>query len=209
MSVIARNFLRSLKPKRDIYSFASNTVTWGELLCSDIAERDGEMQVSQMNPPDQVLENLLFLATSIIDIVRVEFGRVTVVSGYRCPKLQDVVRAPRGSAITKGLGAELRVERIEDIRGSICSNIGAELGDRRYEVSPSWYLAMWLTSKFGALPIESISVDGGAKGKPSWVTVSAHPNPEHHRGAITAFGPWTGGETVKLHQVDLRSMGVL
>lgn len=210
MSVIARNFLRKAKPKKPLDEFVSESVTWGELLASDIAERDDEMRTSQIIPPDQVIENLQFVANNIVDVVRREFGRVRVVAGYRCPKLQDMVRAPRGSAITKGLGVELAVDKLEDVRRGIAEDVLSEIPQGKVmKVSPSWYLAMWLMKRVESLPIESIGVDGGDKGMPTWITVSAHPEKTRQRGAITACGPWTNGETVKLHPVDLRNLGVL
>lgn len=209
MSVIARNFLRRPKPKRVLEEFASDSVLWGELLSNDIAERDAEMRAAQTNPPDQVLENLEFLAHNVIDVVRREVGRVRIVAGYRCPKLQDMVLGQRGSAITKGLGVELQVEDVRDLKPSVISEALADVPGKELKVSPTWYLSVWLMHRLDKLPIESISVDGGDKGLPVWVTVSAHPDPTRQRGAITAFGPWTNGETVKLHPVDLRNLGVV
>ncbi len=206
---IARNFLRAQKPKRDPYEFVSNTVTWGELLSNDVAERDAEMRTLQLNPPDPVLENLAFLATEVIDPIREHFGRVQVLAGYRSPKLQDLVRAPRGSAITKGLGVELRVVMDCDIKRGAAESVLEEVTGKDLLVSPSWYLAMWLAKRIKDFPIESISVDGGDKGRPSWVTVSAHQNPERQRGIVYACGLWTAGQTVRLHSVDLRNLGVL
>lgn len=209
MSVISRNFLRRPKPKRVLEEFASESVLWGELLSNDIAERDAEMRAAQTNPPDQVLENLEFVAGAIVDVVRREVGRVRIVAGYRCPKLQDMVLGQRGSAITKGLGVELRVEDFRDLKASVVAEALADVPGKELKVSPSWYLAMWLMHRLDKLPIESISVDGGDKGLPTWVTISAHQDPTRQRGAITAFGPWTNGETVKLHPVDLRNLGVV
>jgi len=209
VSVIARNFLRKAQPKRALDEYASDSVTWGELLASDIAERDEEMRTAQIIPPDQVLTNLEFVAREVVDVVRREVGRVRVVAGYRSPKLQDVVRAPRGSAITKGLGVELQVEDLRDLKTSVVHEALAEVPGKTIKVSPSWYLAMWLLRRLGRLPIEAIGVDGGDKGTPTWITISAHQDPTRQRGAITACGPWTNGQTVKLHPVDLRNLGVV
>lgn len=66
-------------------------------------------------PTKKVVENLKKVMY-ILDMVRVHMGKpIFVNSGYRCKKLNEMVRGVQKSMHTKGLAADIRTEGKEDI----------------------------------------------------------------------------------------------
>lgn len=66
-------------------------------------------------PTEEVKENLKKVMY-ILDIVRVYMGKpIMVNSGYRCKRLNDIVGGVQKSMHTKGLAADFRTEKKEDI----------------------------------------------------------------------------------------------
>lgn len=66
-------------------------------------------------PTKEVAENLKKVMY-ILDIVRVYIGKpILVNSGYRCKKLNEMVRGVQKSMHTKGLAADFRTREKEDI----------------------------------------------------------------------------------------------
>lgn len=66
-------------------------------------------------PTEEVAENLKKVMY-ILDMVRVHMGKpIFVNSGYRCKKLNEMVGGVQKSMHTKGLAADFRTEKKEDI----------------------------------------------------------------------------------------------
>lgn len=66
-------------------------------------------------PTKEVIENLKKVMY-ILDIVRVYIGKpILINSGYRCKKLNEIVRGVQKSMHTKGLAADFRTGKKEDI----------------------------------------------------------------------------------------------
>ena len=66
-------------------------------------------------PTKEVVENLKKVMY-ILDIVRTYIGKpIFVNSGYRCKKLNEMVGGAQKSMHTKGLAADFRTEKKEDI----------------------------------------------------------------------------------------------
>lgn len=66
-------------------------------------------------PTKEVVENLKKVMY-ILDIVRTYIGKpIFVNSGYRCKKLNEIVGGVQKSMHTKGLAADFRTEKKEDI----------------------------------------------------------------------------------------------
>lgn len=67
------------------------------------------------NPTEKVIGNLKKVMY-ILDIVRTYIGKpILINSGYRCQKLNEMVGGVQNSMHTKGLAADFRTERKEDI----------------------------------------------------------------------------------------------
>ena len=66
-------------------------------------------------PTEKVVENLKKVMY-ILDMVRVHMGKpIFVNSGYRCKRLNDMVGGVQESMHTRGLAADFRTDKIEDI----------------------------------------------------------------------------------------------
>lgn len=66
-------------------------------------------------PTKEIVENLKKVMY-ILDIVRVYIGKpILVNSGYRCKRLNEMVRGVQNSMHTKGLAADFRTKEKEDI----------------------------------------------------------------------------------------------
>lgn len=66
-------------------------------------------------PTEEVVENLKKVMY-ILDMVRVHIGKpIFVNSGYRCKKLNEMVGGVQKSMHTKGLAADFRTEKRENI----------------------------------------------------------------------------------------------
>lgn len=66
-------------------------------------------------PTEEVVENLKKVMY-ILDMVRVHMGKpILVNSGYRCKKLNDMVGGVQESMHTRGLAADFRTGKAEDI----------------------------------------------------------------------------------------------
>lgn len=66
-------------------------------------------------PTKEVIENLKKVMY-ILDMVRVHMGKpILINSGYRCKKLNEMVGGVQKSMHTKGLAADFRTEKREDI----------------------------------------------------------------------------------------------
>ena len=66
-------------------------------------------------PTKEVVENLKKVMY-ILDMVRVHMGKpIYINSGYRCKKINDMVGGANNSMHTKGLAADFRTTRVEDV----------------------------------------------------------------------------------------------
>lgn len=67
------------------------------------------------NPTEKVIGNLKKVMY-ILDMVRTYIGKpILINSGYRCQKLNEMVGGVQNSMHTKGLAADFRTEKKEDI----------------------------------------------------------------------------------------------
>lgn len=74
-----------------------------------------KLQHIDNTPTEEVVENLKKVMY-ILDMVRVHIGKpILVNSGYRCKKLNEMVGGVQKSMHTKGLAADFRTGKEEDI----------------------------------------------------------------------------------------------
>jgi hypothetical protein len=57
----------------------------------------------QFNPPQEIIQNLAILAKNAADPIRIAFGSFTPDSGYRCPRLNEIIGGTKNSEHLKGL----------------------------------------------------------------------------------------------------------
>ena len=88
--------------------------TIDELLKSEKAKQSGFTE--QMQPPPEITYNLRLLIDNLLDPIREEYGRsIRGNSGYRGPRLNDLVKGSKTSDHMKGRAADLDAgSRIEN-----------------------------------------------------------------------------------------------
>lgn len=80
-----------------------------------IKSQTAEFHHIDNTPTKEVAENLKKVMY-ILDMVRVHMGKpIFVNSGYRCKKLNEKVGGVQKSMHTKGLAADFRTTRVEDV----------------------------------------------------------------------------------------------
>lgn len=77
--------------------------------------RTAEVYHIDNTPTEEVVENLKKVMY-VLDMVRVHMGKpILVNSGYRCRKLNDIVGGVQESMHIRGLAADFRTGKVEDI----------------------------------------------------------------------------------------------
>lgn len=77
--------------------------------------RTAELYYIDNTPTEEIIENLKKVMY-ILDIVRTYIGKpILVNSGYRCKRLNEIVGGVQKSMHTKGLAADFRTGKKEDI----------------------------------------------------------------------------------------------
>ena len=85
----------------------------GEMLRSATAERDERLKDEQENPPDEVVENLEYLASSTLQPIRDAFGYpIRITSGYRSLLLNKLVGGSATSQHVRGEAADCQLSRL-------------------------------------------------------------------------------------------------
>lgn len=129
--------------------------TLAELLHSDTANEHGITE--QYNPPLDVRVNLKLLAEKILQPLRDEVGPIRITSGYRCGRVNALVKGQRTSQHLIGEAA--------DIQGVGVSN--AELFKMIQRLK---------------LPFDQLIWEFGTKAEPRWVHISF--GPKHRRQVL-------------------------
>ncbi|MGI1671964.1 MAG: hypothetical protein K6L74_16800 [Neptuniibacter sp.] len=100
-----------------------------EFLVSETAARHG-ITIS-VEPGSEVFKNLERLCKKVLQPIRDHFGvSVTILSGYRPPKVNRLVGGSRRSAHMQGLAADIRVAGVSPYRVSVW--VADNLESRRY-----------------------------------------------------------------------------
>jgi hypothetical protein len=116
-----------------------------EFLSSQTAHRHNIKE--QFSPPENIIRNLEALCINILQPVRDKFGSIRISSGYRCKKLNDIVKGSPTSQHMTGQAA--------DIQGIRASN-----------------KALFDFIKSSGLPYDQLIWEYGTSACPAWVHVS-------------------------------------
>lgn len=123
----------------------SNNFYLSEFLESQTARRHNIKE--QFNPSKEVIENLRLLCINVLQPLRDKAGPIKITSGYRCKRLNDLIRGSKTSQHMTGQAA--------DIQGLQANN--AQLFEMiKKDNLPYWQL-IW---------------EFGSKQTPAWVHVS-------------------------------------
>lgn len=89
----------------------SDNFTLEELIRSNTADSKG----IDNTPCDEVIENLQYLAETVLQPIRERYGRpISITSGYRCEKLNKAVGGVSNSQHKSGQAADIDVGDKED-----------------------------------------------------------------------------------------------
>lgn len=208
MPKVGLNFLRGVGPKKPLDEFVSEHYTWGDLLLDDVAQRDPALHAAQVSPPDEVFENLRFVANEVLEPLTACVGKL-LVSGYKSRGLNAKIGGLKNSPMTKGWGVEVRFRTEADMEDTVARHSVSTMCDgKNRQVNANWRLGLWLMDNIERFPLEAMVLEYGDSGKPAWIGLHAHSNPERQRRRVLGIGSWTGGDLAALHRVDLINLGV-
>lgn len=152
-----------------------------ELLESDTATRNG-LEALQFSPPLLVVDNLTRLANVTLNPIRISLGvPVNVSSGYRCNRVNQLVKGSATSQHLVGEAADLKLSyefmsdahlrHRADLRGMAFEIL--EQADTGKHWSPNFYLFVHVVLNLDALDIDQVIHEFGEPGAPAWVHVAS------------------------------------
>ena len=167
---------------------ASAHFSWDELLRSATAERFPRLHQQQMNPSDEVRENLVYLAETVLEPLRAIVGvPIRVTSGYRSPGVNSRVGGSSRSQHLLGQAADLQIRRVP-------ANAPRVPVDR---VNANWFLWDAICRNLGEFDVDQVIHEyGDAWGKPAWIHVSA--SRDRNKRQMLKVGHYTGKRFVVL-----------
>ena len=131
-----------------------------EFLASQTATRRGFTE--QFNPPQQIIDNLQYLVTNLLQPIRDNFGPLHISSGYRCPRLNSAIGGSSTSDHLLGFAADI------------------DLGDAK-----NLELLNWIRES--KLPFDQLINEFPNKlGQPDWVHISLRP--KNNRNQFLTIG---------------------
>ena len=161
----------------------SPNFTLGEFLRSATAERNAAWKRDQENPPERIVENLRYLARTVLQPIRETFGiPMRITSGYRGPAVNKAVGgSPRsqhchGQAADCGLAPDfLTSSATEAVRRDIERQVMDITGKPiRSNVNANYYLFAFICLNLDRFDVDQVIHEyGGGPGQPGWVHVSA------------------------------------
>jgi hypothetical protein len=152
-----------------------------ELLESDTATRNG-LEAFQFNPPMGVVDNLTRLGNVTLDPIRISLGvPVFVPSGYRCNRVNTIVKGSANSQHLVGEAADLKLSyefmseahlaHRATLRGMAFEILG--IPDTGKHWTPNFYLFVHVVLNLDALDIDQVIHEFGEPGAPAWVHVAS------------------------------------
>lgn len=129
---------------------ASQHFSFNELLRSATGERFPRLHQQQMNPPQEVRDNLTYLAETVLEPVRALLGvPIRVTSGYRCPGVNKRVGGSPRSQHLLGEAADLKIVQpgvsTWDLWVAICNNLDRlDVDQVIHEYGDAWGSPAWI-----------------------------------------------------------------
>lgn len=189
----------------------------GEMLRSQVAERDPELLKAQLDPPPEVVNNLTYLCATTLQPTREVFGfPIDVTSGYRSEALNTRIGGSPTSQHCLGQAADcvvsdhfLTAPSTARIRAKIEQRFEETAGRRiRGDVNANFYLFAYLALRRERLDIDQVIHEGGfGPGNPGWVHVSASTDPDRNKQQILSIGSYQEPRTASLTLVEALSLG--
>lgn len=167
----------------DLKQKLSDNFNLGEFVKSATAERHDDVLEAQQNPPQDVIDNMKYLCAQTLQPIREKLGvPMKITSGYRSPKLNELVGGSNTSQHTFGQAADIQLPdsfltnaKYADIRQEIEDIIEEKTGNPvRADVNANFYLFAFICIHLDELDVDQVIHEyGPCLGQPAWVHVSA------------------------------------
>jgi hypothetical protein len=177
----------------------------GELLHSDLAERDEALKREQENPPPDIIENIQYLVDTALQPIRsnLEFS-IRITSGYRCQTVNKLAGGSGTSQHCRGEAADCQLSprfltepSTVSIREAIRSKVKEITGKRiKSEIGENFFLFAFICLHIDDLDVDQVIHEyGDDYGHPAWVHVSA--SRRQNKRQILCVGSYTNRHYLK------------
>jgi len=183
----------------------SKNFTLGELLRSEVVERDERLKQEQHNPPHEIVENLYYLTETVLQPLRTALGfPIRITSGYRCPLVNKLVGGSATSQHCRGEAADCQLSPrfLEDPNAQL---IRDEIGGRvqeivgrplRPETHQNFYLFAYVCIHLKEFDVDQVIHEyGQGFGQPAWVHISASQRQDKRQ--ILVVGSYTNNKYLR------------
>ena len=161
----------------------SGNFSLDEFLVSQTAERKGgEILQHQMNPPQQVIDNMQYLVDETVQPLRTLLGvPMKISSGYRCEELNTAIGGSNRSQHAHGQAADIILsdrmiyELASERTRRVIENKGREIIRQSWRpgINANFYLFAVTCMYLDDLDVDQVIHEYGTPGEPAWVHVSA------------------------------------
>ena len=161
----------------------SENFNLGELLHSDLAERDEALKREQENPPPDIIENIQYLVDTALQPIRSNLGfPIRITSGYRCLTVNKLAGGSGTSQHCRGEAADCKlsprfltepstVSTREEIRSKVKEITGKPI---KSEIGENFFLFAFICLHIDELDVDQVIHEYGENyGHPAWIHVSA------------------------------------
>jgi len=182
----------------------SKHFTLGELLRSDVAQRDQRLKQEQENPPPEIIDSLRHLVETALQPIRNKIGYpMRINSGYRSTLVNKLVGGSATSQHCRGEAAdcELSPRFLSDpettaIRNEIKSKVQEITGSPlKPGINQNFFLFAFICLNLDELDVDQVIHEYGEDfGRPAWVHISASHRLDKRQ--ILFVGPYTAGRYI-------------
>jgi len=154
-----------------------------DFLHSEQAQRFPEMALLQKKPPQNIVNNLTYLADKTMQKIYDAFSYpITISSGYRCPALNKLVGSSSTSQHVLGQAADISIPNLfltdkgtADLRNKINEYVLKATGKKiKGNCNANYYLFAFCAINLNSLDVDQLIYEYENKaGQPAWVHVSA------------------------------------
>lgn len=171
--------------------------TLSEFLRSSTAERFPDIKREQQDPSPSVIENLTYLASTVLQPIRDDLEwPIRINSGYRCKSLNTKIGGSKSSQHMKGEAADLDILRAEDFlvsprtayfRAATRALYEHATGrDFPVEANANFYLFAYVALDLELYDVDQIIHEYGPPrlGEPAWVHIASSQRQDRRRISI-------------------------
>jgi len=183
----------------------SKNFNLGELLRSDIAERDEALKMEQENPPSDIIGNIQYLVDTALQPIRSNLGfPIRITSGYRCQVVNKLAGGSGTSQHCRGEAADCKLSpriltdgNAASIKNDIKSKVEEITGKPiKSEIGENFFLFAFICLHIDELDVDQVIHEYGVGyGHPAWIHVSA--SRRQSKRQILCVGSYTNRHYLK------------